>query len=148
MTKNELINAIRELNNDLSLTELRKQKKAELETILLNLQEPETDDEELTVAQKMSKKLREARERYDATIAYSGNKSADNGDEVAQALRSLEPKQVVEAAERILGLSPGELWTKYEGLNPGQQRMNAGNRIRGAIRRGDVEPKEALAQLH
>lgn len=102
----------------------------------------------LTIAQRMSRKLQEARQGYEQTQAYSGNLSADNADAVAQALRGLSPKQVVEAAERILGLEPGELWAKYERLNPGQQRMNAGNRIRGAIKRGDVDPEKALAHIH
>lgn len=143
MNKAQLIEAILEADEGRDAKELAALKKPELEAMLEELQEVEE-----TQAQLMSKKLREARTHYEKTIAASGNISADNGDEVAQALRTMEPKAVVTAAERILGLKKGELWAKYEGLNPGQQRMNAGNRIRGAIRRGDVDPVEALKALH
>ena len=122
--------------------------KAQLTTLRDVLLAAEPEEGELTQAQAMSRKLRKARQRYQTTTAYSGNASADNADQVATALRGLEPKQVVAAAERILGLTEGELWAKYESLNPGQQRMNAGNRIRGAIKRGDVVADEVLAQLH
>lgn len=118
---------------------------ADLRDVLLAA---EPEEGELTQAQVMSRKLREARQRYEVTVAASGNASADNADVIAQALRGLEPRQVVAAAERILGMTEGELWARYERLNPGQQRMNAGNRIRGAIKRGDVVADEVIAQLH
>ena len=53
-------------------------------------------------------------------------------------LAGAEPLAVIWAAERLLGLESGELATKYAHLNPGQKRMNAGNRIRAAIKRGDA----------
>lgn len=151
LTVAELRAQIAELAPELSKAELRKAKKADLVAVLTNLQddEPEQEEEEqLTVAQLMSRKLREARLRYETTVAASGNASADNGDLVALALRQMEPKDVVLAAERLLDLPAGSLWAKYENLNPGQQRMNAGNRIRGAIKRGELDPEQALANLH
>lgn len=128
-------------------TGLDKLKKPELVAVWEQLSAA-ADEEQLTAAQAMSRKLREARQRYVTTTSASGNASADNDDIVAQSLRAMEPRQVVAAAERILGLAEGELWAKYEKLNPGQQRMNAGNRIRGAIKRGDVVVEEVLSNLH
>ena len=149
-TKATIAAQVAELAEGTDLTWLTKaHTKAQLTVLrdVLLAAEPE-EEEELTQAQAMSRKLREARQRYEVTVAASGNASADNADVIAQALRGLEPKQVVAAAERILGMTEGELWAKYERLNPGQQRMNAGNRIRGAIKRGDVVADEVIAQLH
>jgi len=98
-----------------------------------------------TGKKQMSEILSRYRKAYEKTVAYSGNKSADNGDEVATFLRGKTPDEVVELAEKVLKLEPGFLVTKYAGLNPGQRRMNAGNRIRAAIRRGDLDPQEVLA---
>lgn len=84
-------------------------------------------------------KYREMPEHYKPTVAYSGRKSLSIGDTVAQFLDGMSPAEVLEAAERILGLEGGELVAKYAHLNLGQQRMNGGNRLRAALKRGDIK---------
>lgn len=85
--------------------------------------------------------------KYPASDGYSGI-SFNNGDPVAQALRMFEPKKVMAVAEKILpGIKRGELKKKYAKLNPGMQRMNAGNRIRAAIKKGTITKAQLLAEL-
>ena len=67
------------------------------------------------------------------------NLSLDNGDDVATRLRSYTPDEVVAIAESLLKMPKGTLAQQYGKLNPGQRRMNAGNRIRNAIKRGDIK---------
>ena len=90
------------------------------------------------VKRDMADQLKQRRAGYLPTTAYSGKPSLNNGDEVALLLAGLTPQEVCTLAERICLLPAGELWTRYENLNVGQQRMNAGNRVRGAIKRGEV----------
>ena len=85
----------------------------------------------------MSETLRKHRANYVHTDGYAGL-SINNGDDVASALRMFEPDRVVAIAEAALGFKKGELAKRYGKLNPGQRRMNAGNRIRAAIKRGDL----------
>ena len=106
----------------------------------------------------MSDTLRAHRDGYQAAAAYSGKASLHNGDAIAQALQGLTPQQVLTVAQTIADmLKPGavDLEAKYVGeggwakprLNLGQIRMNAGNRIRGAIKREDITEDEALAMI-
>ncbi len=141
-TKAELLQQITEINPDVGLS-LKKAKKEELEQWLSEL-EPEGD---YTAAQKMAAALRKARERYTKVKSATGKDSMDNNDLVAKLLRERTPAEVIAAAEKLLELSCGELATKYENLNPGQKRMNAGNRIRGAISRGDITEEECVETL-
>ena len=91
---------------------------------------------------KMSTTLNRYRVNYQPSLAAGGRKSLNNGDDLASLLSGLEPKGVATLAEIVLGLAKGELVAKYEHLNPGQQRMNSGNRIRAAIKRGDITIKD------
>jgi hypothetical protein len=90
----------------------------------------------------MSATMLKYRKKYEPSLSASGRKSLNTGDEIAHLLAGLEPRLVIAAAERLLSLKTNELWDKYSGLNVGQQRMNAGNRIRGAVKRGDVTVKD------
>jgi hypothetical protein len=107
-----------------------------------------TETPELTVGQQMSATLKKHRAGYKATKSASGNKSLDNGDPIATKLRGLAPEQVVALAQAILVPAEGEtipdLSAKYAHLNPGQRRMNAGNLIRNANKRGELS-KTAIA---
>lgn len=94
--------------------------------------------EDKTEVKSMSKTLLKYRQKYEPSICANGRKSLNNGDSLAHLLASLDPATVVALAERVLGLPKDELWAKYQHLNRGQQRMNAGNRIRGAVKRGDT----------
>ena len=91
---------------------------------------------------KMSSVLKKYRPTYAVSVTANGRKSRYNADDVAQVLEGVEPLTVVKAAEKLLGLKRGELQTKYEGMNNGQIRMNAGNRLRGAVKRGDLIVEE------
>jgi hypothetical protein len=61
-----------------------------------------------------------------------GNVSVDSGDELAQELRGANLEAVYQRAARALGVTEAALRAKYAHLNPGMQRMNLGNRMRGA----------------
>ncbi len=55
----------------------------------------------------------------------------DVGDEVAVLLRSAESlDDVYRVGAEFLGVGEAELRKKYGHLNPGQQRMNVGNKMR------------------
>lgn len=62
-------------------------------------------------------------------------KSYDNGDEIAHFLRSRALIDVYVSAACLLREDFVLLRQRYAHLNPGQQRMNLGNRIRGAARK-------------
>jgi len=79
------------------------------------------------------------RERYVIGLTHSGRKSLHNGDELAAALEGMSHVQVATIAELLLGLEDGELLSRYWKLNHGQIRMNSGNRIRAALKRGDFD---------
>ena len=62
-------------------------------------------------------------------------KSYDNGDEIAKFLRPRALIDVYVSAACLLREDVVLLRQRYAHLNPGQQRMNLGNRIRGAARK-------------
>ena len=88
--------------------------------------------------------LKKYRKGYAKAKSALGNSSAHNNDPVAKALEGKSPGEVVAMAETLLKFKKGELAEKYAALNPGAQRMNAGNRLRAAWKRGDLK-EEALA---
>ena len=96
----------------------------------------------------MAATLRKYRGNYTDCVAYSGRLSLSNGDEVAQFLEGMSPDAVLAAAERLCGMDAGELTERYVtgrekgALNPGQCRMNGGNLIRAAFKRGDISAKD------
>lgn len=69
---------------------------------------------------------------YAKVKSASGNASLDNGDEVAKKLRGAELDDVYKAAAKLLKEPVPALKARYKHLNPGMQRMNLGNRMRGA----------------
>jgi hypothetical protein len=116
--------------------------KARAAWLALVAPEGEETEAEAVERRRMSRVLREARKHYVATIAPSGRKSASNGDAVALFLEGKDADDVVVLAEQLLGLEQGELVERYAKLNPGQRRMNAGNRIRAALKRGDLTEEQ------
>src|SRR5262245_9317785 len=84
-------------------------------------------------------------EQYERTTAASGNASFDSGDKVAKKLRGLSldeayaeaARAIKDSGDKELGTTLSDIETvlreRYEGLNAGMQRMNLGNRIRGAV---------------
>jgi hypothetical protein len=113
-------------------------------------QADEGDEEEVegeTVGSKMAEALRKARVRYIKDRRPSGAATAHNGDVIARELRDYEPKEVCGLCDRCFDLPKGSTFAKYEHLNNGQQRMNAGNRIRSAYAKGDDEVKARIAHV-
>ena len=95
----------------------------------------------------MAKTLANYRERYVVSISASGRKSKACGDEVSQLLEGLSHLQVAQVADCVMGESTGFHYAKYEHLNNGQIRMNSGNRVRAAIKRGDATTEDLEAIL-
>lgn len=92
-------------------------------------------DLEETIGHRMSEQLKKARVRYAKTKRPAGSASADCADAIAKALRDFEPVEVCEIADKVFKLEIGSHEAKYSSLNPGQKRMNSGNRIRGLWRK-------------
>ena len=132
MTKKELLVLIGE--KDAAQADLMSKAKKEVLVAWL----------EANTVRSMSKTLMEYRPGYTLTLSYAGRKSLHNADPVAMFLAGEDPEVVLTKAEKILGLDAGFLTEKYAGLNPGQKRMNGGNRIRAALKRGDI----VAADLH
>jgi hypothetical protein len=101
--------------------------------------EPKVEPKVELPVYKMQDHLRKYKARYVKITSPTGNTSLTNFDDVAKALCTKAPEEVVKLASKLLGL---DLATRYEKLNPGQRRMNCGNLIRGAIRKGTVQMTE------
>lgn len=97
----------------------------------------EAEDEEVS-ASKMAEQLKKYRERYVLSVAKSGKKSLNNGDPVARALEYMDWQEVMATCCMLLVLDYAELEAKYAHLNVGARRMNCGNRIRAAYKKGDA----------
>jgi hypothetical protein len=68
--------------------------------------------------------------RYQPCRAASGRKSLDNGDETAMNLRGKTLEEAYDIGSQYLGETVTALKSRYSHLNPGQQRMCLGNRLR------------------
>lgn len=106
----------------------------------------ESEDEE--GEGKMSETLRKYREVYVPTTSYNGNASLDNGDEVAALLRGLSPDETCAVADALFEVAPGHHWERWQSLNAGSRRMNAGNRIRALVRRGEKTVADLEAAIN
>ena len=148
MTKSELIAALSDAGVHFTAAHAKSTKKAELESILEsaleNIAEAEDNDEkELSMSDHMKK----YRENYTKSKTASGTASMHNGSKLAILLSGSTPEAVVATAERVLDLKSGELATKYAHLNPGSRRMNAGNRLKFALKRGDIKMDDIAKAL-
>lgn len=92
------------------------------------------DEDELTPGKLMARTLHSYAIGYVTIVNASGDKSKVCGDWLSQLLAPLTPEQVARVASEILGLSV----TLYDHLNPGQVRMNWGNRLRAKVKRGEL----------
>jgi len=105
--------------------------------------EDDDEDEDEIDPKRMSEKLKKARARYTATVAYSGRPSSNNGDELSHLLGGMTPQEVCELADAVVdycddhskGEMPIDHWAHYAGLNMGSIRMNAGNKIRSRMKK-------------
>lgn len=96
------------------------------------------DDDPEEATSKMAGTLAKYRTRYVPTVAASGKKSLHTGDAVSMALEYREWDEVTRICAELLGLDYSELLMKYAHLNKGARRMNCGNRIRAAFKKGDA----------
>lgn len=76
---------------------------------------------------------------YESARTAKGGKSMHNGDPVATALQGATLDEVYELVSEALDVGEKELRERYVHLNPGQQRMNLGNRLRGVMNKMDKE---------
>lgn len=72
-------------------------------------------------------------EKYTSAKSASGAKSQHNGDPVATALAGATVAECTKILAELSDVSQKSITEKYAHLNVGQQRMNIGNRIRGAV---------------
>jgi len=110
----------------------------------LDADDEDLDDDEAGNPGTMSGTLLKYRKRYVKAVSYTKGATLDNGDELATALRGLSPADVCAIADAVYGEIPGSHFARYEHLNIGSRRMNAGNRIRGAIRKELVTLAQVL----
>jgi hypothetical protein len=83
------------------------------------------------------------RERYSRSVAASGAKSLNNGDDLAGYLEMKTAKEVCSLADEFTPIKGGQThYARYERLNEGQRRMNSGNKLRAAIKQGKIEVTE------
>lgn len=99
------------------------------------LEQQEEADEEEEQHHTVDPKYRAG---YEKTKSAKGKSSLDNADPIAKLLRGLDPSVVCGLADQVYGVPRGTHAAKYSHLNQGMQRMNSGNRIRGAIARGEM----------
>lgn len=111
---------------------MSKAKQPELQEKAAEAPKTEVDG---TPKRSKSEQLRLYKAGYTTYQAPNGNLSMDNGDEVALVLRGTSPEATMAAAEKLKGLEPGTLTARYANRNQGAKRMNAGNIIRGCVRR-------------
>ncbi len=90
----------------------------------------------------MAEILRKYRAGYEISTTATGRKSLRCGDVTSIKLTGLTGFQAIDLAEKLIGVDAGILRAKYEHLNEGQRKMNAGNRIRGALKRGEITEEQ------
>lgn len=106
----------------------------------------EDEDDELTPGKLMARTLHSYAIGYVTIVNASGDKSKVCGDWLSKLLAPLTPEQVARLASEILGLDE----TLYDHLNPGQVRMNWGNRLRAKVKREELTQdvvEDALSSL-
>lgn len=134
---------LREELSALSDRRLSKEQRAEISAIQQGLEEwDEAEQEAEEENYAMSKHLAKYRERYQKSVAASGAKSLNNGDELAKFLEMKTGKEVCELADKFVPLEGQTHFERYERLNEGQKRMNSGNKLRAALKKGAITMTE------
>ena len=105
--------------------------------------EEDEDDDASTPGRLMARTLKSYAVGYVPAKNATGGSTKTNGDPLAIAWLSLDVAEFCAYAGGLLGLAP----SLYRHLNPGQQRMNFGNRIRAQIKRGTLTIEQALAAI-
>ena len=94
--------------------------------------------QEASTEEKKEPAVRINRDRYTATKTASGQKSLNNGDEVAATLDGLNIDELFKIGVTML---EEDFTEKYSKLNVGMQRMNMGNRLRAKVKTIDADEK-------
>jgi hypothetical protein len=102
--------------------------------------EDEDEDED---TKTMSNHIKPYQARYVSAKNVNGSSTKICGDELSQILLAYDAANAVALASKLL--KRPDVLTKYAGLNPGQQRMNAGNLIRNAIKREELTIEDVQA---
>lgn len=95
----------------------------------------------------MSSTLSKYRAKYEPSISANGRKSLNTGDDFARLVVGASAAEVCSLADAIFEAGEGHHAARYSKLNIGQQRMNSGNRVRAAIKRGDAAFETVQAQF-
>lgn len=114
----------------------KAQAKAEKEAA----KEAAKENEEWTAGKQMSRTLHNYAVGYVSGRNASGTATKTNGDELAIAWLAMDVDTFCVYASGLLGLAPD----LYAALNPGQRRMNFGNRLRAAIRKEILNLEDVL----
>ena len=113
-----------------------------LETYLKEQAELEADEGGDEEGGSMSETVAKYRLGYVKVVSYSGNNSLDNGDDVAEILRGMSPDETCALADKVFEAPAFHHAERWQHLNAGSRRMNAGNRIRAAFKRGEVTAQQ------
>lgn len=104
-------------------------------------------DAEVTAPSGIS--IRVDREKYTTSRSAAGGKSLHNGDTIALALDGLNTDETYQLADKLI--ADNDFRERYAKLNPGMQRMNVGNRLRGFINADEAnlaKLDKAVGPLH
>lgn len=155
MTKAQLIGAILQLDDENVNTKasLNRLRKADVAAILVDLNDAKADQPEADEEISASRVPDKYRARYAETAKAAGRKAhtatgkatLNNGDDFALLWEAILPIEACQLADQVVPLPDKQTHgDKYGHLNVGMQRMNAGNRIRGAIKREDIKPAKVV----
>lgn len=155
MKKAELVSAALLLDTGMTKSAISKLKMADLRKQLAAWEaaaapvEDADDAEEQSgsrVPQKYRAKYAEAAQAAGRKAhTVTGKATLNNGDEFALLWEAIFPLEACELADSVVALPDEQPHAaRYGHLNPGMVRMNAGNRIRGAIKRGDVKAAKVV----
>lgn len=101
---------------------------------------------ETNATERDTAKIRPNLEGYQTAKSASGASTKICGDEVSKALLGATLGEAYKFVAGVVDVSETDLRTKYEGRNPGQQRMFLGNLIRGAFAGKDVEKASRVSK--
>ena len=116
---------------------LKPEQRQRIADLVDSMPEPESGEEEGKPSQ--AKQLAKYKARYHRSHTSEGNASLNNGDDMAGFLEGMDWIAVCKLADAFLPLDGQTHAEKYERLNPGSKRMNAGNKLRAAWKRGDIQ---------
>lgn len=114
----------------------------QLSPVPLERKENKNEDED-EGKPSMSSHFKKYRKGYTKSKSALGNNSAHNNDPVALSLVGLDWEIVCSIADELAPQLDGTPHSiRYANLNVGQRRMNAGNRLRGALKKNKISVED------